>query len=79
VCFAGAAQAEMQAETKQPIKLAEFNIPDADFITHVFGETLERAGHNIEYVKADYTAHFTALEFGDIHMSPAIWSSTPDR
>ena len=77
-CFAGTAQAELQAETQQPIKLAEFNIPDADFITHVYGETLKRAGYNVEYVKADYTAHFTALEFGDIHMSPAIWSSTPD-
>ena len=77
-CFTGAAQAELRAETQQAIKLAEFNIPDADFITHVYGETLKKAGYNVEYVKADYTAHFTALEFGDINMSPAIWSSTPD-
>ncbi|EBA06678.1 ABC transporter substrate-binding protein [Sagittula stellata] len=76
--FGTAAMAELQAETQQPIKLAEFNIPDADFITNVYGEALKRAGYNVEYIKADYTAHFTALEFGDIHMSPAIWSSTPD-
>lgn len=66
------------AETQEPIKLAQFNVTDADFITVVFGSVLEKAGYNVEYVKVDVTALFTALELGDVPMSPAIWGSLQD-
>ena len=65
-------------EFQDPVRLAVFNIVDADFITNVFGSVLERAGYNVEYVRTDYTAHFTALEFGDIDVTPSVWSSSPE-
>lgn len=65
-------------EFQDPIKLAIFNYPDADFITNTYGQVLEKAGYNVEYVKTDYTAHFTAIEFGDIDVAPAVWSSVKD-
>lgn len=59
-----------------PVRVAVFNIPDSDFIDHTFGQLLEKAGYTVEYVKIDYTAHFTALEFGDVDVSPAVWETS---
>lgn len=66
-------------QTSDPVRLAVFNIPDADFISNVFGQVLTKAGYAVEYVKTDYSAHFTALEFGDIDASPAAWSSVKEQ
>ena len=78
-CFSTSpAHAEGTAEFQDPVRLPEFNYPDADFITHTYGEALQKAGYNVEYVKTDYTAHYTAIEYGDIDVSPAIWSSVKD-
>lgn len=66
-------------QTTDPVRLAVFNIPDADFISNVLGQVLTKAGYNVEYVKTDYSAHFTALEFGDIDASPAAWSSVKEQ
>lgn len=66
-------------QTTDPVRLAVFNIPDADFISNVFGQVLTKAGYSVEYVKTDYSAHFTALEFGDIDASPAAWSSVKEQ
>lgn len=66
------------AEFQDPVRLAVFNTADADFITNVFGSLLERAGYNVEYVRTDYTAHFTAIEFGDIDVTSSVWSSSPE-
>ena len=71
-------QALAQAESQDPLRLAVVSVPDADFITHVVGELLRKAGYNVEYINADYTAQFTALELGDLDISPAIWSSSPE-
>ncbi|PYB69870.1 MULTISPECIES: ABC transporter substrate-binding protein [Rhizobium] len=66
-------------QSDDPVRLAVFNIPDADFITNVLGQVLSKAGYQVEYVKTDYSAHFTALEFGDIDASPAAWSSVKEQ
>lgn len=58
------------------VRVAVFNIPDSDFVDHTFGQVLEKAGYQVEYVKIDYTAHFTALEFGDVDISPAVWETS---
>jgi glycine betaine/proline transport system substrate-binding protein len=75
----GLALAGGKPQTSDPIRLAVFNIPDADFISNVFGQVLTKAGYSVEYVKTDYSAHFTALEFGDIDASPAAWSSVKEQ
>jgi glycine betaine/proline transport system substrate-binding protein len=66
-------------QTTDLVRLAVFNIPDADFISNVFGQVLIKAGYSVEYVKTDYSAHVTALEFGDIDASPAAWSSVKEQ
>ena len=58
------------------VRVAVFNIPDSDFVDHTFGQVLEKTGYTVEYVKIDYTAHFTALEFGDVDVSPAVWETS---
>lgn len=75
----GAAFAAGAPQSTDPIRLAVFNIPDADFISNVLGQVLTKAGYAVEYVKTDYSAHFTALEFGDIDASPAAWSSVKEQ
>lgn len=65
-------------ETQDPVRLAISSAADADFITNVFGAVLRKAGYNVGFIRSDYTAQFTALEFGDIDVSPAIWSSSPE-
>ena len=74
-----AALAAGKPQTTDPVRLAVFNIPDADFISNVLGQALTKAGYSVEYVKTDYSAHFTALEFGDIDASPAAWSSVKEQ
>lgn len=65
-------------ETQDPVRLAISSAADADFITNVFGAVLKKAGYNVDFIRSDYTAQFTAIEFGDIDVSPAIWSSSPE-
>lgn len=66
------------AQSQDSVRLAVVSAPDADFITNVFGTLLKKAGYNIQYVHTDYTAQFTAIELGDLEISPAIWSSSPE-
>lgn len=72
-----AAQAEgpLYAET---VRIPVYNVPDSDFVDYAFGLVLTKAGYSVEYVKIDYTAHFTALEFGDVDLSPAVWGTSKD-
>lgn len=78
VAFNSYAFAEVKAETRQPIKMAQLNLPEADFITYTLGKILEKAGYKVEYVKADYTAHFTAIELDDLDVAPTAWTNTPE-
>jgi len=77
IVFMPLAQAA-EPEFQDPIRLAVFNTPDADFVTYIYGEVLERAGYNVDYIHTDYAAHFTALEFGDIDAAPAVWTSVKE-
>ncbi|MFT3671571.1 ABC transporter substrate-binding protein [Aestuariivirga sp.] len=78
VAGAGSANAQNAPEFTEPIRIPVYNVPDSDFIDYAFGQILTKAGYNVEYLKIDYTAHFTALEFGDIDMSPAVWGTSKD-
>ncbi len=60
------------------VRIPVYNVPDSDFIDYSFGQLVEKAGYKVEFVKIDYTAHFTALEFGDVDLSPAVWGTTKD-
>lgn len=70
--------AAAEPETQDPVRLAVSSATDADFITHLLGSVLKKAGYNVSYVRSDYTAQFTAIEFGDVDASAAIWSSSPE-
>ena len=74
VAFMPLAQAA-QPEFQDPVRLAVFNTPDADFVTYIYGGVLEKAGYQVDYTHTDYAAHFTAIEFGDIDVAPAVWAS----
>lgn len=74
---AGIAAAQ-EAKFQDTVRIPVYNVPDSDFIDYVFGQVLQKASYNVEYVKIDYTAHFTALEFGDVDLSPAVWGTSKD-
>lgn len=77
IAWGGAALAEGPIYT-ETVRIPVYNVPDSDFIDYVFGGLLTKAGYSVEYLKIDYTAHFTALEFGDVDLSPAVWGTTKD-
>ena len=60
------------------VRIPVYNVPDSDFVDYTFGQILQKAGYNVEFLKIDYTAHFTALEFGDVDLSPAVWGTSKD-
>ncbi|MBC2775268.1 ABC transporter substrate-binding protein [Rhizobium sp. AQ_MP] len=66
------------AKFQETVRIPVYNVPDSDFVDYVFGQVLQKAGYNVEFVKIDYTAHFTALEFGDVDLSPAVWGTSKD-
>lgn len=77
VAAAGLAAAQ-ESKYQDVIKIPVYNVPDSDFVDYAFGQVLQKAGYNVEFVKIDYTAHFTALEFGDVNLSPAVWGTSKD-
>jgi glycine betaine/proline transport system substrate-binding protein len=64
-------------EIDEPLKLAVINSSDFDSITYVYGTVLQRAGFEVEYVNADYTASWTGIQQGDLHVS-VCWDTTWD-
>ena len=47
--------------------------------THIAGETLYKAGCQLEYVTAGYDSLFNAIADGEIHATLEVWSSNaPD-
>ncbi|RKE83369.1 ABC transporter substrate-binding protein [Rhizobium sp. AG855] len=66
------------AKFQGTVRIPVYNVPDSDFVDYTFGQVLQKAGYNVEYLKIDYTAHFTALEFGDVDLSPAVWGTSKD-
>ena len=63
----------------EPIKLAINEWTGQHISTHIAGETLKKAGYQVEYVTAGYDAQFTAMADGEIHGAMEVWSSNaPD-
>lgn len=73
VCLASCAQ---QKEDKQPIKLTLHDWTGQLITTRIMGSVLEKAGHPVEYVPADYLAQFAGLKTGDLHVAMEIWATT---
>lgn len=77
--LAGTAQAADMGATGDAIKLAINEWTGQHVSTHIAGETLRRAGYQVEYVTAGYDAQFTAIADGEIHVTMEVWSSNaPD-
>ncbi|MBC6404862.1 MAG: ABC transporter substrate-binding protein [Rhodospirillales bacterium] len=73
------AQAVEMGDKDEPIKLAINEWTGQHIATHIAGETLKRAGYDVEYVTAGYDAQFTAIADGEIHGTMEVWSSNaPD-
>lgn len=73
------AQAADMGAQDEAIKLAVNEWTGQHISTHIAGETLKRAGYDVEYVTAGYDAQFTAMADGDLHATMEVWSSNaPD-
>lgn len=63
-------------DSTEPIKLTLHDWTGQLITTHLMGEILKKAGHNVEYVQADYLAQFAGLETGDLHVAMEMWETT---
>ena len=66
-------------ESNDPIKLTLHDWSGQLITTTLMGEVLEEAGYNIEYVQADYIAHFAGLKTGDLHVAMETCRGTRPR
>ena len=57
----------LAADKDEPIKLTVINSSDTDVPTYILGHVLQKAGYEVEFVSADYTAGLTGLGQGDLH------------
>ena len=64
-----------RAQDAPVIKLTVINSSETDVPTYILGHVLTRAGHEVEYVSADYTAGLTGLQQGDLHTF-MCWDTT---
>ena len=64
-------------ETKEPVKVLQIGSSDSDFIDAVYGEVIKEYGYRVKYVQSDFSAHFLALENGDIDISLGAWQTVP--
>ena len=48
------------------IKLTAINSSETDVPTYILGHVLRKAGYEVEFVSADYTAGLTGLQQGDL-------------
>lgn len=65
-------------ETREPIKLYILGSSDTDFIEAIYGEVVKEYGYRVKYVQSDFSAHFLALENGDIDISLGAWQTIPE-
>ncbi|MBS0563036.1 MAG: ABC transporter substrate-binding protein [Proteobacteria bacterium] len=65
------------ANADETIKLTVINSSDTDVPTYILGHVLQKAGFNVDYVSADYTAGLTGLKQGDLHTF-FCWDTTWD-
>ncbi len=66
-----------EPETREPVKLYFVGSSDSDFINAVYGEVIAEYGYRVKYVQSDFSAHFLALENGDIDISLGAWQTIP--
>lgn len=69
-CAAGAADAPT-------LRLTVINSSETDVPTYILGHVLRKAGYEVEFVSADYTAGLTGLTQGDLHTF-LCWDTTWD-
>jgi glycine betaine/proline transport system substrate-binding protein len=70
----GAAIAEV--ESKDPIKITLHDWTGQLISARIMGETLKKAGYNVDYVQADYLAQFAGMRTGDLHVAMEVWATT---
>lgn len=66
----------LAADSTDPIKLTLHDWTGQLITTKLMGEVLRKAGHNVEYVQADYLAQFAGLETGDLTVAMEMWETT---
>lgn len=71
-----AASSALAQDSTDPIKLTLHDWSGQLITTTLMGEVLEEAGHNVEYVQADYIAQFAGLKTGDLHVAMEMWETT---
>ncbi|WP_051091273.1 ABC transporter substrate-binding protein [Methylopila sp. M107] len=71
---AGAATAA--PESKDPIKVTLHDWTGQLITARIMGETLKKAGYNVDYVQADYLAQFAGMRTGDLHVAMEVWATT---
>ncbi len=64
------------ADSMDPIKITLHDWTGQYLTTKIMGSVLMKAGHNVEYVQADYLAQFAGLETGDLHIAMEMWETT---
>ncbi|PZQ19381.1 MAG: ABC transporter [Ancylobacter novellus] len=63
-------------ESKDPIKITLHDWTGQLITARIMGETLKKAGYNVEYVQADYLAQFAGMRTGDLHVAMEVWATT---
>lgn len=63
-------------ESKDPIKLTLHDWTGQLITARIMGETLKKAGYNVDYVQADYLAQFPGMRTGDLHVAMEVWATT---
>lgn len=67
----------IQAQDAPALKLTVINSSETDVPTYILGHVLKKAGFEVEFVSADYTAGLTGLQQGDLHTF-MCWDTTWD-
>ncbi|MFC3694211.1 ABC transporter substrate-binding protein [Chenggangzhangella methanolivorans] len=63
-------------ESKDPIKVTLHDWTGQLITARIMGETLKKAGYNVDYVQADYLAQFAGMRTGDLHVAMEVWATT---
>ncbi|RXF74194.1 ABC transporter substrate-binding protein [Hansschlegelia zhihuaiae] len=71
---AGAALAA--PESRDPIKVTLHDWTGQLVTARIMGETLKKAGYNVDYVQADYLAQFAGMRTGDLTVAMEVWATT---
>lgn len=76
VALAMTGAATAAPESKDPIKVTLHDWTGQLITARIMGETLKKAGYNVEYVQADYLAQFAGMRTGDLHVAMEVWATT---